>query len=713
MAPELNLETEFSPSGWVLVQTRLGALGRHFSSSLRVYRHSSPDRAEEVPLPIFPDGGINELVRLPDDTARLGWRLPRRLQSGQPQLAIRRVGWPERILRMTNRVARTYLRLSGEQRAESGLTFWRSLYDLSGAYRIATGFRVRYPMLNYQDWIERFDALTERDAYRIQEHIARFATRPHFYLLLAAVDGRQEAVRTTLDSLRGQLYGNFTCAVLDLSGALEASFNPDVELKGAGAGSRFVAQHAVSAWLAGFNASLAGRPADDWVMLLHAGDTLSGHALYWFACEAQARPDAAVVYSDDDTVDAEGVRAHPRFKPEWSPAHLRSTHYVGAAAILRGHDVAAAGGVSLDCCRHGNYGLLLRVTDADGKKAAHVPALLFHRGGAARADDGREDPQWCAGVLLAHLARNGIAAEVTPTLPGLWRVRYRLPDAPPLVSLIVPTRDAVALLRQCIESVLEKTAYPRYEILVVDNQSTDPEALAYLGKIAAYPAVRVLRYDRRFNFSAINNFAVRAASGDALCLLNNDTEVISPDWLDEMVGHLLQKRVGAVGAKLYYPNGRVQHAGVTVGPGGCADHLHIQLARDEPGYCGRAMLAQEYSAVTGACLLTWRRLYGDLGGLDETRLTVAFNDIDYCLRLQEAGFRVIFTPHAELVHHESATRGNDDPLPRRLRARREVEYMRQRWRERMRDDPYYNPNLTYRRPDFSLSETPRVKKPWL
>jgi GT2 family glycosyltransferase len=224
--------------------------------------------------------------------------------------------------------------------------------------------------------------------------------------------------------------------------------------------------------------------------------------------------------------------------------------------------------------------------------------------------------------------------------------------------------------------------------------------------------VNVFRYDRPFNFSAINNFAVRQARGTVLCLLNNDTEVISPDWLEEMVGHLLQARVGVVGAKLYYADGRVQHAGDAVGPGGCANHLHSSLDHDDPGYCRRAMLAQDLSAVTAACLVTWRKLYLGLGGLDEKRLAVAFNDVDYCLRVRAAGQRVVWTPHAELYHHESVTRGADDSWRRKLHARREVAEMRGRWANVMRRDPFYNPNLSYDQPDFSPSRMPRVKKPW-
>jgi len=264
-----------------------------------------------------------------------------------------------------------------------------------------------------------------------------------------------------------------------------------------------------------------------------------------------------------------------------------------------------------------------------------------------------------------------------------------------------------------VEGLLEKTTYPRFELLVVDNQSTDPEALAYLGEIAGRPSVRMLRYDRPFNYPAINNFAARQAQGEMLCLLNNDTEVISPDWLEEMAGQLLQAQVGAVGARLLYPDGRVQHGGVTVGPGGCADHLHAELARGHPGYCHRAVIAQELSAVTAACMLTWKHLYERLGGLNEKILPVAYNDVDYCLRLQDAGYRVIYAAHAELYHHESASRGVDSSWRERRRSRRELKYMRTRWRERMQHDPYYNPNLSYEQPNFTLNWKPRVTKPWL
>jgi GT2 family glycosyltransferase len=696
---ELVLDAKNLPAGWALVEGNLGRRGQHLASSMRLHLRADSGRAEEIPLAALASGRIFELIRFPSDVVKIVWRPPLVGHYEPSQLRIRRVGWIKRTILMVVRVVRTYLRLSPEEREECGLSLPRAFFDLPGAYRICTDFRVRMWTQPYSEWIERYDRVSEGDRTLICGHIERLASRPRFHLIVAAnADGSVEAMRRTVASLKSQLYEAYDYTVVDPHGALAAG----VPVKGPGE---------MAAWLADFNARLAAERSHDWVMLLRAGDTLPPHALYWFAWQIQAAGDAALVYSDDDVMDEAGARHEPRFKPDWSPEHLRAAHYVGSAAVARGAAIAAAGGIRLECCRHGNYDLLLRAVDAGATRVAHVPAVLYHRG-VARAGEW-ENSASCTEALKSHLARNGVEADVAPVSAAGRHIRYRLPDSPPLVTIIIPTRDAAALLERCIQSLLEKTTYLRYEVLVVDNRSSAADALAYLERISVHPRVRVVRYPRRFNYSAINNFAARVARGEALCLLNNDTEVISPDWLEEMTGHLSQAGVGAVGAKLYYPDGRVQHAGVTVGPGGCASHLHVNLGGDAAGYCGRAMIAQELSAVTGACLLTWKQAYLRLGGLNEKRLTVAFNDVDYCLRLQEAGYRVVFTPHAQLYHHESATRGDDEPLARRLRARREVKYMRRRWRSRMRHDPYYNPNLSYRRPDFALGESARVRKPWL
>jgi len=266
--------------------------------------------------------------------------------------------------------------------------------------------------------------------------------------------------------------------------------------------------------------------------------------------------------------------------------------------------------------------------------------------------------------------------------------------------------------RRCINSVLRKTTYPNYEIIVVDNQTSEPRARRYLGRLRGISNIRVMRYDQPFNYSAINNMAAAAATGDVLCLLNNDTEVITPNWLQDMLGYLQQKDVGVVGARLLYPDGTLQHAGILLHPRDIAVHINAGLFKRETGYFGRAVLAQDFMAVTGACLMVWKHVYEKVGGLDAEHLPVAFNDVDFCLRVREAGLRVVWTPFAELYHHESLSRGKLQSTASQRHFRRERRYMRRRWDELLESDPFYNPNLSLERPDFSLSEQPRVKPPW-
>ena len=292
---------------------------------------------------------------------------------------------------------------------------------------------------------------------------------------------------------------------------------------------------------------------------------------------------------------------------------------------------------------------------------------------------------------------------------GLQRPSIASP--PPLISLIVPTHNHGALLRSCVETLTEQTDYPNRELIIVDHDSDDTETLELLDQLASKPDVEILRFSGPFNYSAINNYAVRRARGQLLGLLNNDLEVLSPTWLSEMVGLALQADVGAVGAKLLYPDLTVQHGGILLGGGSRRDpvagHLFHRLPRNHPGYCGRALAIQEVSAVTGACLVMRREVFEQVEGFDEVHLPVAFNDVDLCLRIREVGLRILWTPRAELIHHESASRGSDlaaDALPRFTD---EVRFMRRRWSAELELDPFYNPNLDPARCDFSLAFPPR------
>jgi O-antigen biosynthesis protein len=631
---ELDPGGEAFPHGWVLLRGRLSRTILDGSAKLIAHTDSA-QLALDVPISIA--GFVYELVELPPAIRRLVWQ-PSLLAGTfeHTPLTMRRIGPLRRRWLMTRRVAAYAWREAKETKRRAGLRWWRSWEDLEGQYRACGKLRSYIHSLPYDEWIARFDAgLTERDRRRIRSRITKLRVAPHFSIV---VHGVGEALTRTVRSLDAQLYRNYSVIAAD------AAIDPAT-----------------------------------YACVLRAGDCLAEHALYWAAEAIAGGQNVAMLYADEDEIDAHGVRSKPRFKPDWSPEHLRSINYVGRWAVFRATELASAGGLRPESLAGSGHELNLRVADVlRGAKVAHIPAVLYHRA-ATRPD------------------------EPAP------RVRRAISGGSPLVSIIIPTRDREAMLRNCIDSIERATRYRNYEILVIDNRSIAPDALAYLASLKH----RVLRYEHDFNYSAINNLAVQAARGEAIVLLNNDTEVISPDWLEEMLGHLHQNGVGVVGAKLLYGDGRVQHAGVAVGPGGCADHMHLGLERDAPGYCYRAVVAQEVSAVTGACLMTWKSLYQRLGGLDEKELAVSFNDVDYCLRVLEAGQRVIFTPHAQLYHLESASRGRGRSDEQQARETREANVMRRRWRARLQHDPYYNPNLSYRYPDFSLSDAPRAKKPWL
>jgi GT2 family glycosyltransferase len=323
------------------------------------------------------------------------------------------------------------------------------------------------------------------------------------------------------------------------------------------------------------------------------------------------------------------------------------------------------------------------------------------------------------------LEQEGLSCIVKPQGADGFRLRYPLTGAvsstpvanaaSPQVSIIIPTRDQLALTRACVESVLTQTRYRNFEILLVDNQSSDPDTLRWFSSIDAHPQVRLLRFDAAFNYSAINNFAVAQSQAPFVCLLNNDTAVISPDWLDEMLQHAQRPQIGCVGAKLLFDDNTVQHGGVVLGLWGLAGHSHKHALADSAGYQQRLTLVQNYSAVTAACLLVRRALFLQVGGLNEQALPVAFNDVDLCLKIQAAGYRNLWTPYAAHYHFESKSRGREDTPAKKARERAEINYMRQTWPVQIADDACYSPHLTRRREDYSIAadEPAAMLQHWL
>ncbi|MEE4451717.1 glycosyltransferase family 2 protein [Novosphingobium resinovorum] len=402
----------------------------------------------------------------------------------------------------------------------------------------------------------------------------------------------------------------------------------------------------------------SGRP---WIMPLAAGDVLApGAAAAYRRAAASASAQACIVYADDDLVDGTGQRCSPHFKPEWNAELFRHFDFLTGACIVRADEgrLAAASGPD---------------------RAAHLVATMVQDGETA----GKEGLPIHLPYVLHH--RHARRAPVVPAAPVSGG---RLPP----VTVIVPTRNRVDLLRPCMEG-LARTDYPDMDVIVVDNGSDDPATLAFLD--ALDPARHtVLRAPGPFNFSALNNLAARQARGELLCLLNNDIEVRAPDWLAIMARHALREEVGAVGARLLYPDGRIQHAGVVLGVGGGAAHAHRLLHPDDEGYFRRHALPQFVSAVTAACLVVQRTRFEAVGGLDEANFAVAFNDVDLCMRLNARGWQSLYEPRATLVHHESVSRGFDRDPAGAARLAGELAALKARWSTDERVDPYHHPQLS-------------------
>ncbi|WP_308388911.1 glycosyltransferase [Acidithiobacillus sp. AMEEHan] len=468
-------------------------------------------------------------------------------------------------------------------------------------------------------------------------------------------------------------------------------------------------------WLAVLNKHLLSS-RDDWIALLDTGDELTPDAIFRIQQAITAHPEWQVIYTDEDSLTADGQHVNPHCKPDFNIDYLRSLPYIGGLLLVKKELFAALGGFDPAADGAEDYDLVLRAWEQVGDEGiGHIPEVLYHRlqGGGHCNKSIEEILAASKGALERHLQRLGIAAEVLPgPFPPSTRVRYPL-SATPLVSIIIPTRNQVAILQRCVESIIEKTRYPHYEILIVDNDSDEVEARNYLDLLSAQEEslggrLRVLRHPGPFNFSAMNNRAVEEARGDLILLLNNDTAALHEDWLEEMVSHALRPEVGIVGAKLLFPDGKIQHAGVILGMKGPAEHPFIGQAAEYRGYFGRAMLTQDLSAVTGACLLVSKALYRDVGGLDEERFQVSYNDVDLCLKVRERGKKIVFTPWAILMHEGSASqRGEVEKKPSPEKEKRfasEKMAFYRKWLPQLAFDPAYNRHLSLASTDFLLED---------
>ncbi len=594
--------------------------------------------------------------------------------------------------------------------------YWRK-YGLKGVNDLLVS-KVRqksnFLSINYEEWIKIFGTLTDDDCQNIKKHLETFARKPLISVIMPTYNTPERWLRCAIDSVLGQLYPYWELCIADdastekhVRKVLEEYQEKDERIK--------VVFRDQSDPISAASNSALNIAMGEWIALLDHDDELSEHALYMVAYEINQYPEAMFIYSDKDKIDKQGKRYNPCFKPDWNPDLFLSYNYITHLAVYKAKPLKELGGFREGYEGSQDYDLTLRFTKRlPSKCIRHIPHILYHWRSVADLESKGYAIETALKAITSHLDNLNIKAQVSliPNLETMFRVKYTIPKPEPLVSIIIPTRDNPELLMVCLESIWSKTTYTNYEIIIADNQSSDSKTLDYFKTVSKKKKTRIIHYEKPFNYSAINNFAALTAEGEVLCFLNNDTEVIAKEWLTEMVSHALRSEIGAVGAKLLYPDNTIQHAGVLLGLGDVAGHAHRYCHNIYNGYFYRAVLVQNFSAVTAACLVIQKKIYDEVGGFDEENLTVAYNDVDFCLRVRETGYRNLWTPYALLYHHESKSRGYEDTPEKLSRFRKEVKYMRNHWGKALLSDPAYNPNLTLKTEDFSLRKLSRAKKPW-
>ena len=714
-------ERERLPDGWVQITVRCEAGQRPIELSLLcTYDDEGLDSATHSLVP-FSSGVSVTIVHVRGEAYR--WELRTTNQGSEDvalTVAVLELTRPEALLRKAANLAvsrQWHARDAGRLVRKAGRILREEGHH--GIIRRLHGQGANLPSAEvYARWIIANEPRPERDHAAMRRRIASMKKRPRFSVVMPTYNTAPVWLERAIGSVREQLWSDWELCIADDAStsaetrrALEAAAVSDKRI-------RVVFRERNGHISEASNSALA-IATGDYVVLLDHDDELAPHALYMMAEYIDRNPEAVVLYSDEDKIDEQGRRYDPYFKPDWNPDLLTSQNYISHLGVYRREVLERIGGFRKGFEGSQDYDLVLRATETCRRdQIVHVPFVLYHwrsiPGSTALAIDEKSYAVLSARkAVREHLERRGVRATVEPAWreSQFHRVRYDIPSPPPLASIVICTRDRVDLLKTAVESVSRLTEYPRFEIVVVDNQSRDEATLAYLSEIAERPAVRVLRYDEPFNFAALNNFAAQHCASDVLVLLNNDIEVINAGWLTELVSHAMRPEVGCVGALLYYPDSRIQHAGVVLGVHGIAGHIHRLLSRGAPGYFGRAALIQNYSVVTAACVAVRRSVFQEVGGLDPT-FAVAFNDVDFCMRVRDRGYLNVWTPYAELYHYESASRGSDMAPDKRERFKREIGLMRKRWGSALLRDPAYNPNLRLDDTDFGLARESRTQKPW-
>lgn len=600
---------------------------------------------------------------------------------------------------------------------------WSKILKKLSPYTIQKGFRYLKHYGIKEFWIrlhERFEpeevpygpwyeAYVPDEETLNRQRKRKFLNAPLISVVVPAYHTPPLFLRQMLDSLIAQTYGGWELCIAngspddkEMEAVLEEYEKRD---------SRIRHENLKENLGIAENTNAAFRMAKgEFIGLLDHDDLLAPNALYEIALALEKNPEADVVYTDEDKVTTD-LKEHfqPHLKPDFNLDLLRSNNYICHFFTVRREIVEQVGGFRKEFDGAQDYDFIFRCTE-EARKILHIPEILYHwRTHKESTADNPASKMYAfeAGkrAIEAHLKRTGTDGEVshTPDL-GFYRVKYPV-KGEPLISIIIPNKDEKESLEACLKSIWEKTTYKNYEIIVVENNSTSDEIFQYYKEISQ-KGVRLLRWKKEFNYSAINNFGAAHAKGEFLLFLNNDVTVITPDWLTELAGLCQRKEVGAAGVKLLYPDNTIQHAGCVIGIGGIAGHMFVDMPANRTGYLHKASLLQDMSAVTAACMIVKKQVFDQVGGFTE-ELAVAFNDVDLCLKINKAGSLVVYDPYVQLYHMESKTRGAEDSKEKVRRFQTEIEYMRCHWLDILKNgDPYYNKNLSLTKWNYSLKPLP-------
>lgn len=569
-------------------------------------------------------------------------------------------------------------------------------------FRVRLSERMEPEEVPYGPWYEDYRVKGEELE---RQKKRRWKQKITFSVVVPVYGTPEPFLRQMIESVRGQSYGDWELCIANGSPG-DAGVSRVLE-EYAKADSRIKVRELENQGIAGNSNAALEMAEGDYVGLLDHDDLLAPNALYEIAAYLEEHPGTDLVYTDEDKV-TEDLSEHfqPHLKPDFNLDLLRSNNYICHFLVVKRELVKRTGGFRREYEGAQDYDFIFRCVD-EAKQIGHVPEILYHwrvSKGSTADNPASKMYAYEAGrrAIQDHLRRRGVEGEVSLKKDlGFYRVEYPVRDRE-LISVIIPNRDQRETLKQCLDSIYEKTTYSNYEILVVENNSAQPETFEYYRAIDGKKNTRVITWDKPFNYSAINNFGVRHAKGRYVIFLNNDVQVLTPSWMEELLGVCQRDEVGAVGVKLYYPDDTIQHAGIVVGIGGIAGSLFVGMRRERSGYLHKASLMQDLSAVTAACMMVRRTAFEAAGGFEE-KLAVAFNDVDFCLKLGRAGYLVVYDPYVELYHHESKTRGSEDTKEKVRRFQGEIEYMRSHWTEILKKgDPCYNKNLSLSKWNYSL-----------